>query len=81
MWWQEGIVSDNRSDGKEERECRRAAEHVLREGRKEAARASTTPEDAVTAKDEAYGETNSPSHKGAHFHCVTREGKCEERKE
>jgi hypothetical protein len=24
------------------------------------------PQDAVTAKDEAYGEANPPSHKGAH---------------
>jgi len=36
-------METHRSDGKEERECRRAAEHVLREGRKEATRASTTP--------------------------------------
>jgi hypothetical protein len=36
-------VETHRSNGKEERECRRAAEHVLREGRKEAALASTTP--------------------------------------
>jgi len=36
-------IETHRSDGKEERERRRAAEHVLREGRKEAARAGTTP--------------------------------------
>ena len=36
-------VETHRSDGKEERECRRATKHVLREGRKEAARAGTTP--------------------------------------
>ncbi len=33
----------HRSDSKEERECRGAAEHVLREGSKEATRACTTP--------------------------------------
>ena len=36
-------MAPHRSDGKEERECRRAAEHVLRESSKEAARACTTP--------------------------------------
>jgi hypothetical protein len=68
MRWQEGVISNNRSDGKEERECRRAAENVVREGGEEAARASTTPQDAVAAKDETYCEANSPSHEGTHFH-------------
>ncbi len=36
-------IHSHRSDSKEERECRGAAEHVLRESGKEAARACTTP--------------------------------------
>jgi len=68
MRWQQRIVTDDRSNGEEEGESRRTANHVLREGGKEAARASTTPQDAVATEDEAYRESNSPSHEGTHFH-------------
>jgi len=68
MRWQERVTSNNRSDSKEERECRGAAEHVLRESGKEATMSCTTPQDTIAAKYEAYSEPNSPSHEGAHFH-------------
>lgn len=55
MRGQKRIVADNGSDSEEERECCRTAKHVLRESSEKAARASTTPQNAVTTKNEAYG--------------------------
>jgi hypothetical protein len=35
-------------------------------GDEEGGRERCVPQDAITAKDETYGETDSPSHEGAH---------------